>query len=376
MNYHDPISLAKDLERFKAQHNRSQRTFGISLTRKCHVACKHCINDSLPNRHSEISRAQVGKLCREIAETKTFDTINMTGGEPFEVFDLLLDATQIIGSHGLRPTVVTSASWAVTESTTHNLLTSLVNAGLCAIIVSRDQFHEPRVPADNVAYALRTANSLNIIAALNLTTGGGTKTRDELLAPIAATLSSADLNRVHIKEAELLLAGRASRLSLRNALSDVYDDPTPLICNVNGPVLLDNGDYAACCGAELPHDSPLRRGHCDETNAEDMTRQVRSDPLVSMIRYVGLQRMTQMLPPETVDPELARFVRSATAADLCSVCLRLLADPKRVAALRRIGSDTAIQREMAVKAALYYGETAGLLKTEFGTPTRNSERCG
>jgi hypothetical protein len=353
----NPIGLGSQIEMFKAQQARARRTFGIGLTRKCHVACKHCINDSLPNRHDEVTPDQIRKLCRELAASGEFDTVNLTGGEPFEVFGLLVAAVDSIASFGLRPTVVTSASWAVSEKTAYDLLAMLVDRGLRALIVSRDGFHEPRVPHDNVAHALRAALARDIIAALNLTTGAGIKGRDELLAPIASRLRAEDFARVHIKEAELLRAGRASRLK-RGCAIESDAEPHPLICNVSGPVLLESGQFAACCGIDLPRESPLQRGHCDTTAAGEMVQGVRKDPLVSMIRYFGLRRMAELLVPEYLDKASADFVESAQPADLCTVCVRILADPERVAHLRSLAQDPDIKHEMAVTAALLYGDNS------------------
>jgi Radical SAM superfamily/4Fe-4S single cluster domain len=346
----DVAELGDRIESFRERHRRALRTFGMGLTRKCQVACKHCINDSLPNRKQELTPEQIEETCRELSTTGEFDTVNLTGGEPFEVYELLLKAVEIIAAHGLRPTVVSSASWATTADTTREQLDPLGARGLQALIISRDEFHEPRVPHQNVAHSLRRALELGIISALNLTTGSGTKGRDELLAPVDALLSNEEVSRIRIMEATLVRSGRAARLTL----PPTETKPHPFVCNVNGPVLLEDGEFVACCGATLPAKSPLRRGHSETTTAGEMVGQLRKDPLVSMIRSLGLQRMVQLLPQEDLEPDFASFVRAAQPTELCTICIRLLANPQRVSKLRALSQDPDIKREMAVNAALFY----------------------
>src|SRR5262249_36863958 len=105
-----------------------------------------------------------------------------------------------------------------------------------------------------------------------------------------------------------------------------------------------------------PTTSPLRRGHCDNTHAADMVSAVRADPLVRMIRYLGLRRMAELLGGESLEPNLVSFIDSAQPADLCHVCVRLLANPHRVRRLREIAERPEIKREMAITAALFYGD--------------------
>jgi hypothetical protein len=320
------------------------------------VGCAYCINDSLPKRHKNITPSQIRKACCEIASTGEFDTVNITGGEPFEVFELLLEATGIIASYGLAATVVTSASWAASAQVAQDMLVPLAQQGLKALIISRDEFHEHRVPHDYVAHALRRALQLGLIAALNLTIGTRIKGRDELLQPIASRLASEEFARIQVLETELLRAGRASRLKPDKFDEKQGEKPHPLICNVCGPILLESGEFTACCAIELPGTSPLRLGHCDTTDAGEMVHSLRTDPLVLMIRCLGLQRMAELLGPEWIDLGLAAFIHSAQPADLCRVCVRLLADPNRVARLRQLARDPAIRREMAVRATLFYGD--------------------
>lgn len=360
----DVLELANRLDQFQAREGKARRNFGIGLSRKCHVACRHCINDSLPKRHQQLTSAQIRKTCKELAATGEFDSVNLTGGEPFEVYELLYEATAIVSSYGFLPTVVTSASWASDPKTTRDLLLPLSARKLHALIVSRDEFHEPRVPASNVANALLEAIALGMTTAMNLTTGAGIKGRDELIAPIIALMGEEAFGRVHVKEQELLRAGRAERLKPAKFGPADATAPHPLACNVAGPVLLEDGEFTACCGITLPPASPLRLGHCDKTNAAEMLRNVRSDSLVQMIRYLGLRRMAELLGAEALGSQLTNFVSSARPSDLCVVCVRLLSDPDRVAKLRQLAEDPTVQREMAVRAALLYGDIELLAATE------------
>lgn len=352
------VTLANRLQAFKTQAVKARTNFGVALTQKCHLGCDHCINNSLPNNNQELRPAQIRNLCSQLVATKEFDTINLSGGEPFEVLGLLLEATKIITSFGLRATVVTSASWAVSANAAYEMILPLHERGLGALIVSRDEFHEARVPHSNVVWALKSSLRLGIVSAINLTIGAGGKDSDELLKPIADGLNPDEFKRVQINEAGLLRAGRA--LGLQPAIfgDDLEREIDPFVCNIAGPILLANGEFVACCGAELPYTSPLRRGHCDTTDAGDMVRTVRTDPLVRMIRYLGLRRMAELVGPGLLRPELTTFIQDAHSVDLCTVCIRLLSDPERVARLRHLAEDPQLKREMARIAILFYGDSS------------------
>ncbi|MGA7492535.1 MAG: radical SAM protein [Syntrophobacteraceae bacterium] len=356
----DVVALADKLKAFKTLEEKRRRTFGLALTSKCRVACKHCINNSRPDNNEELTPTQVLKLCSEIASSDEFDTVNLTGGEPFEVYNLLVEATRIIASYGLRPTVITSAYWAMSEEVARQLVGALSKSGLRALIVSRDEFHEPRVPSYYVVHALRSAIHFDVIPALNLTTGVGLKGYDELLKPIAEILSAEEFKQVHVNESGLLRAGRASRLKAEKFGDETAEKLHAFVCNVNGPILLACGEFAACCGTNLPPNSPMRKGHCDATDARAMVHAFRTDPLVRMVRYLGLRRMAELLGPDGLPAAMKSFIESASPADLCTVCVRLLADPKRVTRLQHLAQEPALTRQMAITAALLHGDDSVL----------------
>jgi MoaA/NifB/PqqE/SkfB family radical SAM enzyme len=360
MNLDDVNIMANRLTAFQTLERHTRRTFGLALTTKCSVACGHCINDSRPGGNTEIALAQIDKLCNEIKAFGEFDTVNMTGGEPFDNFDLLNNATRIIASYGLEPTVVTSACWAISDEASRYLLTELYESGLKFLVISRDEFHEQKVPHHFVVHALRNAIQVGISPALTLTTGVGLKGLDDLLKPISEQLGSDKFNQIEIMESNLLRAGRASQLPPEKFGDAGVHDPSPFYCHVGGPILLPNGEFVACCGAELPISSPLRRGNCDLINASDMTRSLKKDPIVRMIRYLGLRRMAELLGPDEFSPTIWSFIYSANPADMCTVCNYLLAEPSRVARLRYYAQNQDINSEMTIIAALLYGDNTAL----------------
>ncbi len=360
MNLDAVSTLANQLESFHMFERVTRRTFGLALTNKCAVGCLHCINNSRSNGNAEITLAQIRKLCEEIKASDEFDTVNMTGGEPFENVTLLNHATSIIASYGFKPTVVTSASWAQSSEVAHNLLTVLYESGLQVMVISRDEFHEPHVPHQYVVHALRNALQLGICSALTLTTGEGLKGFDDLLKPISEQLRPDEFSQIEIMESGLLRSGRAAKLPAQKFASNCTNEPSPLYCPVSGPMLLPNGEFVSCCRAELPAASLLRRGHCDTTNASEMARSINTDPIVRMIRYFGLRRMANLLGPEEFSPSTRSFISSAGTADLCAVCNCLLAVPDRVARLRSFAQDPALNSEMAIIAAVLYGDNTTL----------------
>jgi hypothetical protein len=352
--------LAARLVNFAQQKALADRTFGIAITKKCSVGCRHCINDSRKNRRSVLSQLTIEKVIREAVESGQFDVINITGGEPFEVFEHTLFAVETCRRFGTIATIVTSANWASDRCETVSRLGLLVEAGLRVLIVSRDEFHEPTVPAAYVANALAVADALGIKTALNLTVGYGTKDAQSLLAPISSLLSSEITQRVQITTNSIIRSGRAAKLFKLSWRRDELprDEPRPFICIVNGPVINDDESFTACCGPELPANSPLRHGCASTNTVGEVFEGITHDPIIQMIRTIGLQRMASLAYESgMLSTSELEFIRTSGEEAICEICLLLLSKQERVEQLRSLALRPEIRREIQLGSLVLYGET-------------------
>jgi hypothetical protein len=87
---------------------------------------------------------------------------DLTGGEPFVDFDLLVEVVGFGARLGGGVSCVTNAFWARTDDITRDKLTVLRDAGLTALSVSVSRFHQEYVPLERPRRVLAVANELGL----------------------------------------------------------------------------------------------------------------------------------------------------------------------------------------------------------------------
>jgi Radical SAM superfamily/4Fe-4S single cluster domain len=137
---------------------------GIVLTARCNASCSHCSKGYGPHRTEHISKDDLFRIMDEAAaiddgQPLTFD---LTGGEPFLDFDLLVEVVFHGSQLGAEVSCVTNAFWARNDELAEAKLKTLRESGLSALSVSVSKFHQEFVPLHRVCTALRTAKELGI----------------------------------------------------------------------------------------------------------------------------------------------------------------------------------------------------------------------
>ena len=137
---------------------------GFILTARCNAACTHCSKSFGPTRTEALSQTHVFGLMDEAAaiddgQPLSFD---ITGGEPFLNFEMLVAVVAHGGQLGGEVTCVTNAFWARTDEISIAKLTELRNSGLTSLSVSISRFHQQFVPLHRAQRALHIAAQLGI----------------------------------------------------------------------------------------------------------------------------------------------------------------------------------------------------------------------
>jgi len=137
---------------------------GIVMTARCNATCAHCSKDYGPHRTEHLCKDEIFRLMNEAAAIQDGQpfAIDLTGGEPFLEFDLLVD----IISHGVRLGAavgcVTNAFWARDDAVARTKLTMVRDAGLSLLSVSVSRFHQSFVPLHRARRALTIASMLGM----------------------------------------------------------------------------------------------------------------------------------------------------------------------------------------------------------------------
>lgn len=139
------------------------RSAGLMLTYRCNAACRfcyyHCSPDAgglMPVETAIAAWAALRRLAGDGAK------VHLTGGEPFLVFDRLLEiclAAQRQGWGG-ADYVETNAGWVADEIEARQRLRALDEAGLGRLKISCDVFHAEFVSVEKVRVLMRIAREI------------------------------------------------------------------------------------------------------------------------------------------------------------------------------------------------------------------------
>jgi pyruvate-formate lyase-activating enzyme len=353
-------NLAAQLRGRHDSWHSSCLSIGLVLTKRCPVGCRHCIIDCTAASSKSPDRKTQYDWVAKIAEAGVFRAVNITGGEPFFEFPHLLGITAAITDHGLHPTVITSAYWAGQEEATRDKIEQLADAGLYALSVSVDVFHQERIPIENVARAVRISKEYDLRAGISLTYFHGYEDPHRLIRELEKDLGDS-LDDVDVVSGGIVRAGRA-----QNLLPPTGPQPagkTDKICTAIGPIILENGDVACCCGAELPEDSILLIGNVDRDSLTEIYHRFRRHPLVHFVHTLGLAEMVGQLRAVGLGEDLEVY-KNAPEAWICELCLKMLSRDENVEFFRSRFRDPDVRRDIGLRALVMYGDPSLLSEME------------
>lgn len=134
---------------------------GVILTYLCQAGCAHCVYACGPRRGVEsMTRETLAEALDVIAALPGPPQIHLTGGEPFLVYNLLLDATREATRRGIGVYVETNAGWCVNEAEAVTKFSALRAAGLWGVLVSCSPYQAEHVPPARTLIAVRAAQAV------------------------------------------------------------------------------------------------------------------------------------------------------------------------------------------------------------------------
>jgi hypothetical protein len=143
---------------------------GLLLTERCNIACRHCWFCSGPEKTATMTLDEAEGYVEQASEIPTVEWISFTGGEPFLLPDMLVELVGLASGRGLRTECVTNCFWAENEEDASSRLSELVDAGLHAINISADDFHQEFIPFSHIGNCYRAAKSLGLKIVIMCTT--------------------------------------------------------------------------------------------------------------------------------------------------------------------------------------------------------------
>ncbi len=128
------------------------------LTFKCPAECQHCSYKAGPKRTGCIKPKEYSKYLNELMALHPLKSVWVHGGEPFLYFDYMEDVIKKAKMMDIpKRGLITNSFWAKNERIAHKKLERLKKAGLTAITLSFDCFHQEFIPLKYVKNALNSA---------------------------------------------------------------------------------------------------------------------------------------------------------------------------------------------------------------------------
>jgi MoaA/NifB/PqqE/SkfB family radical SAM enzyme len=339
--------------------NSAKVEIGLVLTKYCPVGCRHCINKSSLRKITSPPLNILHSWITKVADTGEYKAVNITGGEPFAKYNLLLNTTRTISKFGIYPTVVTSAHWADNDRKTSRMLKQLVRSGMYAISVSIDKYHQEKIPLINAARVVRISYDLGMNIGLSLTYFTSGDENKKLISEMEKYLSKDTFNNLEITGGKLIQSGRARSLNFQPDYEQNIENPR-YMCSHTGLVILENGLVAGCCGADLPPDSPLVIGDLNKESMQAIKKRFDNNPLIPFIEIWGLNKMLEVLKPAGLGvPVISAGLQSD--ANICNTCRQIFARKENVFYFKKLMRNPAIRKEMAVKSLILRGNTSRMI---------------
>jgi len=180
--------------------------------------------------------------------------VSFTGGEPFLEPQLLLDLVTSASGKGLHSEAVTNCSWAESRGKALERLRLLAEAGLKALNMSVDDFHQEQIPLDRVRHCFDAAKELGLKPVFMVATGKRSAiTASSLPAMLGDQCIQAlgGPRKPHptalVMESHFMPVGRGADVEEEDGGTWASDVRCESILSDIG--ITPNGDVLPCCGA-------------------------------------------------------------------------------------------------------------------------------
>lgn len=306
------------------------RCLTLMLSNRCPLQCVHCGPTSGPRESGDLSFEQITQSIDDACRIGC-DGINISGGEPFVVYDLLSRVVEYSAAKKVWTRVTTGAYWAATAQRSLDRLQPLAEAGLSQVCVSTSSSHAQEVPVSHVLNAVEAAQRLSIAAAVTVAVS-----RDGTVTPqtVRAAFHEAGIPAPVILVSSIVPFGRA-------AMSQRYNQPPaprelPELVGqcesmMRHPTILSDGRVAGCGSVFSRECEPLIFGSVFDSTLTAVIARIEQAPLSNMIHRLGLGAMKELIEANS---EL-RF--DGPYVNMCHLCGDMLQNATAVKTLRDLG---------------------------------------
>jgi len=275
------------------------------LHNKCTAECDICSVECSPscNLHLDLDRV---KTFIESCKETTIKSISFTGGEPFLLYEDLLDLVEFSNGLGFAPTAVTNGFWARDYEETYNKLASLRKSGLTHLNVSYDRYHAKYVPIKNINNIAKACNALDMMVEFAIV-----RTKGEKIGDLVDNFAE-DAKVINFLVAQCEPAGYAGKRLPEEAFFRNYQTDH-LACPYHGIVnLCYDGRIFPCC-SHFVFETNLTIGNYKDMLMPEVLHKIRNNCLLYVLRNYGFDPFIEMR-----DGIVDRDERVSSPCELCA----------------------------------------------------------
>lgn len=137
-------------------------SIGIALTRQCTAQCRMCCFECGPDKDEKLEKDLIFRIIDEAAEIKEIEKIGFTGGEATLRGNILLEAIERTKQRGMKSSLTSNGSWGKEPDEAKKWLKNLKAAGLDALTISIDEYHQEYVPMENIRNIIRANREIRV----------------------------------------------------------------------------------------------------------------------------------------------------------------------------------------------------------------------
>jgi len=285
----------------------------ISLTDMCPVECDHCLIDCSPKNKGVIDFELVKILLKQTRVELPIESVGLTGGEPFFVYEYLLQIMDYIHhNYNYDVGVISNAYWATDSDESEKKIMELKLLGLKELVISTDQYHQKYIPIENIFNVIKAAKKLGIRTTLRHVYTNDSSTEDWMKNFYTTDLSSEDFQiinsiddwkikgKIFVEKQPCFFIGRAkdkiprSNLPLKKMCEDEREINSACLTALKIIHMYINGDVAFCCGA-FKTNRALIQGNLKKDDFGEILKKALYSPIYNSLSTKGFSEIVEFL---------------------------------------------------------------------------------
>jgi pyruvate-formate lyase-activating enzyme len=298
----------------------------------CNIRCRSCINGDAIYSRKKLPVETALALLDQAAAVSAVKSVHFSGGEPFLFRDFIRDVARHAScTYGWRSAATTNCFWSKSVGEAIDVLVPLKDAGLAALGVSVDEFHEEFVPLDRVRNCLLAAQQLGLVCRIQAAVVRGARH----VADYREALGVDDETLFHWQDVQCVPLGYARDHVPTASIEGEAEIPMG-DCTIGGVItLFPSGDLTLCSTSR--HNPALVVGRLPDERLQTILERADRLPLINALMLWWGPRLLGEILREAGHPEYA----SAYYNHACHACYSILEDPQALSILEARLADLA-----------------------------------